>query len=93
MKKLMSVYMAVILITSILYIPFYAKDNEITAAEMHSQLCSMISNNEGVSASSPGVNFPTNRLLVKTNSNEKLEENYGAIEQYFELCKNTICYR
>lgn len=80
MKKIISFFISAILIINISFLSANANENEISASEMHQQLCNMISKNEGASASSPEIVFPANRLLVKTNSNEKLDENYGAID-------------
>lgn len=92
------------LIINITFLSVNAKEHEISASEMHRQLCNMILKNEGASVSSPDIIFPANRLLVKTNSNEKLDKNYGAIDsvegyknihifQYDSMSKTDYAYQ
>ena len=104
MKKFSSLFVAVLLVLNSFIMLASAENNELTAAEMHDQLCQMIYENEGLQTSSPGTYYPTNRLLVKTDSNEHLEENYGAIDcvegykgihifQYDSINKTEIAYQ
>lgn len=104
MKKFICFFTSIVLILNISFLSVYAKENEISASEMHQQLCNMILRNKGASALSPDIVLPANRLLVKTNSNEKLDENYGAIDsvegyknihifQYDSMTKTDFAYQ
>lgn len=104
MKKVVSFLVSAILIINIAFLSAYATEDEITVTEMYQQLCNMVFDSNGASASSPEIVFPANRLLVKTNSNKKLDENYGATDsvegyknihifQYDSISKTDYAYQ
>ncbi len=57
--------------------------NEITVDEFKSQLCNMLYENINFEISSTinPENLPTNRVIVKTNSNNALTNDYGAVSK------------
>lgn len=77
MKKLISFIVALLCLLNGFCLSCFAKISELTIEEFHNQLCEMISQSGGGGTSSIGTHT-TNRLIVKTKSNQSLDENYGA---------------
>lgn len=88
-KKILS-FLLIILVVNSLNLYSSANTNEITVEEFKSQLCNMFYENINFEISSiiNPENLPTNRVIVKTNSNSALVNDYGAtskIEGYNNL--------
>ena len=79
-KKMLS-FLLIILTVNSLNLYSYAITNEISVEEFKSQLCDMFYENINfeISSTIAPENLPTNRVIVKTNSNSELEDDYGAI--------------
>lgn len=81
MKKLLSFIMLITLTINLFNISVFSVEaNELTAEELSQLLCNMIDKSDGLHSSSSGSTAITNRLIVKTDTNEELKENYGATD-------------
>lgn len=86
MKKIVSVVTAIVIVLSGLHtITAFAESEEITLSEYSTQLSELtqlygVDNIGGVDDGSVDLTeVPLNRLIIKTNSNEHLEEDCGAV--------------
>ncbi len=82
MKKIITIIIVSIIIFNTLFIAAYAYDtSEISMDDFYSQVNCLISNydtNDGL-ASGNTQTIHTNRLIVKTQTNEVLQNYYGAV--------------
>lgn len=79
-KKAMSFCLLVALVINCLTFNVYSLENEMSAFDFCSSVFSMVETYDDPQlSSSNNYNLPTNRLIVKSNSNLPLQENYGAI--------------
>lgn len=103
-KKVFSVLLAFIIILSTFPVGVYAGTVSISAEEFNDSLYEMIKEyNDAQVTPSSNYLIPPNRLIVKTNSNNPITENYGAIDsvegykgihifQYSSVYKTNIAY-
>ncbi len=79
-KKIISIIIILSLFVNLFSTTVFSESHEITVSVFNQLLCEMISNYNGLHLSSDYQNLPTNRLIVKTDSNDALAENYGAVD-------------
>lgn len=81
-NKIFSVFLVLVLLLNAFPVVSFAETpSSLTVSEFNSLLCEMITeHDETYISSSSYYTLPPNRLIVKTNSNEVLSENYGAID-------------
>ncbi|MBR5562034.1 MAG: S8 family serine peptidase [Clostridia bacterium] len=79
-KKFISFFLVLNIFLNSFSFVCYSENADISIKEFNRQLSDMVVKYDGMQTSSVSSNLPINRLIVKTDYNEKMEENYGAID-------------
>lgn len=79
-KKLIAVFLSVSLCLNLCFSLSYAQDDGLTAAEFSNELQRFVTDYAPIADGKVDSYAPLNRLIVKNDSDEPLEDDYGALE-------------